>query len=316
MTHAARSPSLDECALGELIDSLPLLGDAKGLRERAVGDGFLFFRGLLPRTDVMALRKDLLTVVERHGWRQPGQDDLGGALDLEAINRVPEGEMRMDIGVSALAYDDVQRLEALHAFPHHPRLMDLYRGIFGEKVLLHPRHIVRMVTGHRSMSPTPPHQDFPLIQGTANTWTCWIPVGDCPREMGGLAVLRRSHRNGCLPIQAAAGAGGMAVQLCPGEADWVSTDYAAGDVLTFPSHTVHRALRSRRPGDIRLSLDVRYQPASESIEEKSLLPHCGLTWEDIYKGWKSDAHKYYWRGFEPRLSPWDSSLHQPGRRIC
>lgn len=85
--------------------------------------------------------------------------------------------------------------------------MALYRTLFGKEVLVHARHIGRMITAHPSVFPTPPHQDFPLIQGSSNTWTCWFPVGDCPVEMGGLTVMRGSHHYGYLPIQPAKGAG-------------------------------------------------------------------------------------------------------------
>lgn len=297
-------------------DSTPLLRDPPALRARARDEGLLFFRHFLPRDEVLAVRADMLGVVERHGWRQPGEGAMGGRIDLAALNGVPDEAMRGDIGVSAAAYDDTQKLESVHRLPHHPQLLALYRLLFEREVLVHPRHIARMITGHRVVSPTPPHQDFPLIQGTANTWTCWIPLGDCPRAMGGLSVLRGSHRRGYLPIQPARGAGGIAVPLCPGDTDWVEGDYDAGDIITFSSHTLHKALRCEDRELIRLSLDVRFQPVDEPVEEKSLLPHCDLGWEEIYAGWRSEELKYYWRKIPLKLSPWNDAYMQPSRRIC
>jgi hypothetical protein len=298
------------------VDSTLLLGDNAALHARAEADGFLFFKHFLPAEDIFELRAQLLGVVGRHGWRQPDQGRLDGRIDLDAINRIPDADMREDIGVSSAAYDDVQRLELLHRLPHHPRLLAFYRSFFDREALVHPRHIARMVTGHRAIVPTPPHQDFPLIQGTANTWTCWIPLGDCPRALGGLTILRGSHRHGYIPIQTSKGAGGIAAQLCPSETEWAEGDYEAGDIITFPSHTVHKALRCQDKEMIRLSLDVRYQSVDEPIEEKSLRPHCGLTWEEIYAGWQSQDLQYYWRNKQPRLTPWDDRYMQPGRRIC
>ena len=303
-------------ALLAFTDSTPLLGNAKALLDRGEKDGYLFFRRLIPRDVVLDLRAALLRVVDRHRWRKPGQDAWGGQIDVEAIHRVAAEDMRLDIGVSRAAYHDVQRLEAVHTYPHHPRLIQLYRTLFAEEVLVHPRHIVRMITGHRDMTPTPPHQDFPLIQGTDRTWTCWMPVGDCPRTMGGLTVLTGSHKEGYLPVRHAKGAGGVGAQLCPNETAWATTDYEAGDVLTFPSFTVHRALPCQDRSQIRLSMDVRYQPASEPIENKSLLPHADLSWEEIYTGWQRKDLKYYWRNANAPISDWDDTLLQPGRRIC
>ncbi len=298
------------------LDSSALLGDAKALRARAQEDGYLFLRGLLPEPEVLQVRADELAVVEKYGWRQSGQDSLGGWINTAALYQVPEAEMRADIGVSTAAYHDVQKLESMHRLPHHPRLLELYRALFGGEVLVHPRHIARMITSHPCMTPTPPHQDFPLIQGTKNTWTAWFPLGACPRRLGALMVCRRSHRIGYIPVVTAKGAGGIAAQLCPYEQDWVAGDFAAGDVLTFPSLTVHRALPCRCQEQIRLSLDVRYQPLAEEVEFKSLLPHCTLSWDEIYAGWRRDDLKYYWRRLPLKISPWDETLLQPKRRIC
>lgn len=300
-----------------LVDSMPLLHDGDALRQRGIADGCLFFKQLLPADDVMRVRADLLGVVGRHGWRKANQDPMGGAIDLDRLNRVPDDEMRTDIGVSLAAYRDAQRLESVHRLPHHPNLLSLYRALFDRDVLVHARHIVRMVTGHRAIHPTPPHQDFPLIQGTSNTWTCWFPIGHCPRTLGGLTVLRGSHRLGVVPVVSAKGAGGIATQLCPGETDWLEADFAAGDVLTFPSYTIHKALRCQQKDQIRLSFDVRYQPIDEVVEPMSLRPHVDLEWDEIYANWASDELKYYWRSLPLRLSTFDDNLLQPGaRRIC
>ncbi|MDB6167527.1 MAG: Phytanoyl-CoA dioxygenase [Verrucomicrobia bacterium] len=301
----------------EFVDSTPLLGDPPALRARAQEEGYLFFKRRLPAEEILPLRAEMLAVVDKYGWRQPGQDALGGLIDYDAINAVPETDMhRTDVGVTADAYHDVQKLERFHRLPHHPRLLEIYRTLFGREVLVHPRHIARMITPHTCMVPTPPHQDFPYIQGTTNTWTCWFPVGDCPKSLGGLTVLRASHRQGYLPVQPAKGAGGFAVPLCPNETEWAEGDYEIGDVLTFPCHTIHKALRCQFKDRIRLSLDVRYQPVDEPVENRSLNPHCPLTWDQIYEGWKNDDLKYYWRSLPLQMSDWDDGFLQPKRRIC
>lgn len=300
------------------VDSTPLLqsGDFVQLKQRASEDGHLFFKGLLPPQELNKVRLDMLAIVEQYGWRQSDQDSNGGRINLESLNQVPDEEMRSDIGVSREAYHDVQRLHSFHKIPHHPNLMALYQGLFENDVFVHPRHIARMITAHRVVSPTPPHQDFPLIQGSTNTWTCWFPIGDCSREQGGLTVLQGSHQEGYIPIQLESGAGGIAVQLCQNEEVWVEGDYEIGDVLTFPCYTVHKALPSQYQDLIRLSIDARYQSISEPIEHKSLKPHCNLTWEEIYANWSEDNLKYYWQESSLNLSPWDDTLLQPARRIC
>jgi ectoine hydroxylase-related dioxygenase (phytanoyl-CoA dioxygenase family) len=241
---------------------------------------------------------------------------MDGIIDEEAINRVPTEEMRTDIGVSNEAYRAVQKLELFHTLPHHPKLLSLYRMLFGKEVLPHARHIARMITCHRGVFPTPPHQDFIHIQGTPQTWTCWFPLGNCPREMGSLTALRGSHRKGVVAVTPANGAGGLAAILCPNEIDWVEGDFEAGDILTFTSCTVHRALRSRHRDRIRLSCDLRYQALDEEIHEASLKPHGDYAWEELYAGWKNHDVQYYWKKHPLRMATWDPSLHWQRERIC
>jgi hypothetical protein len=308
-TAPAASPSL-------FVDSTPLLNDPAALRERGYREGYLFFKRLLPPEPLIELRRQMLTICAERGWMAPGHDLMEGVIDVEALNRVPLEEMRTDVGVSAEAYLAVQKLELFHTLPHHPKLLALYRALFGKEVLPHPRHIARMITSHRGVAPTPPHQDFIHIQGTPDVWTCWFPLADCPREMGGLTVLRGSHRNGVVAVKPEAGAGGLASMLCPHEIDWVEGDYELGDILTFPSYTVHKALKSRHPERIRLSCDVRFQAADEDIHEASLKPHVPAAWDELYAGWKNPAVQYYWQKHELSLSAWNPQIHWQTERIC
>ncbi len=301
----------------QLLDSTEILDNGDALRARAAEEGYLFFKSLVPAEDVLAVRADVLKVVDRHGWLQPEQDELGGVLQREAYAAIPESDMRVDIGVTTAMYNDVQKVESMHRLPHHPNILAFFERLFDRQVLVHARHIARMVTAHPAMVPTPVHQDFPFIQGTLRTWTAWIPLGDCPRTMGGLTVLRASHTLGYVPVQAAQGAGGLSAQLCPTDpTDWAEIDYQVGDVLVFPCFTIHRALPAEIKDQIRLSLDVRYQPVDEVIEARSLQPHCKLTWEEIYAGWQRDDLKYYWRHLPLDFQGWDDSFVQPQRRIC
>lgn len=297
-------------------DATPLLDDPSALRNRAARDGYLFFKHLLPAEPLLELRRQMLEVCSQRGWLAPNHALMEGMIDVEALNRVPEEEMRTDIGVPHEAYRAVQKLELFHTIPHHPKLLSLYQSLFGKEAIPHPRHIARMITPHRSIFPTPPHQDFIHIQGTPHTWTCWFPLGNCPRAMGSLTVLRGSHHKGVVSVAPAKGAGGLAALLCPNEIDWVEGDFELGDILTFSSYTVHRALRSQHRDRIRLSCDIRYQALDEAIHEASLKPHGDYTWEELYEGWKSPAVQYYWQKHNFQMSVWDPSILWQKERIC
>ena len=50
---------------------------------------------------------------------------------------------------------------------------------------------------------------------------------------------------------------------------WLTTDFKAGDLLLFTMHTMHCSLDNNSPDNrIRLSVDTRYQPADEPVDER------------------------------------------------
>ncbi len=312
MTVTEASPKL-------FIDSKPLLEakDFKSLWKRVEKEGYLFFKQLLPREPVLELRKDILSVLDAFGWLAEGPNGEDNWIDKQAIDEVPYERMRYGIGISDQAYEAVNKLERFHRLPHHPNLLEMYRGLFADEVLVHARHIARITTPHKDVVPTPLHQDYPLIQGSRRFWTLWTPLGDCPREMGSLTVLHNSQDFDVIPIEKVKGAGEVRAQLCPGEDTWVEGDFEAGDVLTFPCTMVHKALPSEEPRRARLSLDLRYQPLSDVVEKRSLEPHAyNLSWEEIYENWEEDDLKYYWERLPIQLAPWDDRYLQPKKRIC
>lgn len=302
----------------ELVDSTALLGDPAALLERAADDGYLFFRGLLDRDKVLDLRRQMMAVVADHGWLIEGTDPMDGIADTAAFDRVPTVEAGFcGTGVPLAAYQDIYRIQDFHGIGHDPALMSLYDGLLGGNVLRQALSIARVMVPGKEFVPTPPHQDFIHIQGTKNVWTSWFPVGDCPRELGALAVLVGSHADGLLTYHAAQGAGELEAYICDSGHAWGTTDFRAGDVLTFTSLTVHRGMPNLAGERVRLSLDLRYQRADEPITEGSLTPHCDiLDWDEVYEGWTDESLQYYWRDRGVQLTPWSQDVQWQKHKIC
>ena len=206
-------------------------------------------------------------------------------------------------------YKTMYGLQELHALQLRPEVIGLFERMFGEPVLTHPRLIFAQRLSRPcelqhpaapGLSPHPGHnRDFQPV-GTASA--------DCPVEMGGLTVAESSHRDGVRAFKVSSGAGGMEV-MDPLAGRWRASDVAAGDALIFHSMTVHKALPNRS-ARIRQSIDGRYQRASEPIVADGLGPYAGMgTWEDIYAGWASAAHQYYWRTLKPRIVAYDTKYY-------
>lgn len=282
-----------------LRDSSPILEDTEALRARAEKEGYLYLRGLLPRDEVDAVRRDFVAILSRHGWLDPdtNPDDLISTQPA-CIEGMPEFWP---------VFDDFQRLESFHALAHQRPLLEVLERLFGEPVLVHPRNIGRIM--FPSTPPTPPHQDYIHIQGTPEVWTAWIPLMDVPVELGGIAVLVGTHRQGIYPVQRMPGAGGVGIDTARFYAEWATDDYNMGDVLLFHSETIHRSLTNITGNRIRLSVDYRYQGVSQPIAEGSLLPHFQrFGWDFVYKDWKSTRYQYYWRKWDLNIVPFDRNV--------
>jgi hypothetical protein len=205
-------------------------------------------------------------------------------------------------------YHQMYRLESLHRSGHWPEVLAVMEQVIGGEVLPHPQKIARLWFPQYIEHTTPMHQDFVHFQGSFATYTCWVPVGDCPIELGGLAVLERSHEIGKVrEHHFSLGAGGLAVDEGELEGTWLSTDYAVGDALIFPSLTVHQALPNYTENRLRISLDNRYQSPNIPIAQHMLEPHLqgisGFTWEECYGEWESDELQYYWRELDLEVVP-------------
>lgn len=296
----AAEPQID----GKLKVSNPLLGREGALRERLAGEGYLFFRGLLPESDLLDLRRNICEVLRERGWIRGGEELLDARVATLPHREGEPGFLE--------TLQSAMKLESLHRLAHHPALLDLMRQALGPSAFPHPLSILRMVFPQAPELSTPPHQDYPNNQGTPNLTAAWIPLGDCPTSAGSIAVLEGSNRFGLLPLDFHLGPGNRAAVLDErlAECRWLAADMRLGDVLLFPALTVHRALHNLDPKRLRLSVDFRYQLEGEALTPTCLEPHFGcLDWSEIYAGWESREFQYYWRDKDYELVPWQEDMH-------
>ena len=281
-----------------------LLGDAGALRARFEEDGYLLLRNIIPVELLGELRDQITRIICDLGWIKGGEE----RLEAKAISRPRrEGQPKF-----FKAHDQIIKLEALHGLAHEPQLMNVMRKALGDTAFPHPLCITRLVFPDSPELATPPHQDYPNNQGTPNLTAAWIPLGDCSIEDGSLAFLEGSHKFGVLPLQFHLGAGNRRATLNEEvlACRWVAADFKAGDIVLFPSLTVHKAMENCNLERMRLSVDFRYQLEGEALTEGCLKPHFErVSWEDIYRDWASTEHQYYWREKDYVEVPWNPALH-------
>jgi hypothetical protein len=240
-----------------LEDSVPLMGNPVRLRERASQDGFIFFRGLVPDDVVLALRRTVLDYASRVGWLDPdacigeGRAKTGKRIgyyeDPEWVNlqvHVQNREEMWALGDSVAIHSALNIMENRSSY-----------------LCLSTANTCRVFSPHPDMA-TQPHQDAHYLRMIADFWTAWMPLGDCPRELGPLALLAGSHHGG-LREHSGQGIvdGGVTV---PNDSVWSTTDFRCGDVVLFRPHTLHCSLPNHSGDRLRLSADFRYGFWSES----------------------------------------------------
>ena len=267
--------------------------DPEQLRSHAAENGYLYFRELLSVDDVLAVRREVLQVAERHNLLREDIDlnegirKEGVYIDLEYDKPTPPALQRF--------YNDILSLRLFNAFPHHPRVMGLLESLLGERTFVHPRHICHILFPGRFEHTTEPHQDFHPVRGTRNTWTVWIPLGDCDSELGGVAIACASHQRGYLDNERV-----ISGELIEDDTLWHWNPFRCGDVLIFNSLTIHQGRDNATADRIRLSTSARYQTIREPVDAAALRPHWGWAdWEELYADWdEDDPLKYYWQSLD------------------
>jgi len=242
--------------------------DKEALWERLRRDGYLYLPNQLDADLVNGFREYYFTTMAETGIIKPGTNPADGiGATTQADRETVHGVLFGDI-VPGKRYEELTT---------HPDVKGWFHWFFGEDVHLHKRKIIRhLMPGETGIgTATQAHYDLVYLrEGSERVLSMWIPLGDCPPEMGGLTYLEGSHQ-WALADERERGNRRPAASITadlPGlaekhDARWLLADFAAGDVVVHSSYVVHASTDNVDPlGRIRLSTDIRYQRASEPID--------------------------------------------------
>jgi hypothetical protein len=240
------------------------LDKVAALHERMAQDGYLLLRGLIDRGKVLKARKTVLKFLEEHNALVPDTPLLEGVMGRSPKMMGRKGIQHHPDVLAVLEGDELFRF--FERFFSAPAITFKYKWL--------------RAVGNEEY--TGAHMDFVYMgRGSGNLHTTWIPLGDIPMEQGTLVMCAGSHRldsfariretYGTMDVDRDRIEGWFSKdpleisEKCGG--NWVSGDFRAGDVMIFGMHTMH-ASTTNLTNRFRLSCDVRFQPASDPMDER------------------------------------------------
>ncbi len=271
MTHCeSQGQPVPEALFGRFRDSSALFPDSAALQARLAADGYLFLRGLLDMEAVMAARGEVFARLAAVGEvREPAVD---GIFTGRSLRRERAG----DLGAFWRSVSEGPRLRAV---THGPRIREIVECILGTPARPQDYIFLRPAPPGRA---TGPHCDYPFFtRATESVVTVWTALGDVPLCDGPVAVIEGSHRFEDLATatrgfdvardrgrRATRPESHIAFARARG-ARLLSADFGAGDILVFGMLTWHGSLDNCSAANrIRLSSDVRFQPAAAPLDPR------------------------------------------------
>lgn len=262
---------------GPMVPMMAGLEDEQLLSDVLEVEGYLYLPGILDSSDVLAARQEVFGNLAEVGEIQsPVMEGIQTGCSSRA-------EQHDDLG---LFWSQVSNGRRLRTVTHGETLARIMEAILRQPARPHDLMYLRPMAPGKATSL---HYDLPFFAGfSSSILTAWIPLGDVAVEEGPLVVVEHSHNFSDLldPIQQHDYQGDRSnetiqqaaynseMQLHPVDlaqergVRLLSGDFAAGDLVVFCMQLMHGSLDNDSPkGRVRLSCDVRYQPAADSSED-------------------------------------------------
>jgi len=292
--------------LGPLVEYSGDVADGPAIRRQMEEEGYVFLRDVLVRDEVLAAREEVFRRLEQVGEVEP-----------PAIEGIATGKSRRRDVVADLNdfWKSVSEGPALRQITHGQGVHKVLELVLGEPARAHDLMYLRPTVVGKSTSL---HYDFPFFaRRSFRIHTAWIPFGDIGLVDGPLVVVEGSNRFSDLidpvrnhdyqadysndSIQHAAFGIPNATDLIEftrqRETRLLSAEFRAGDLFVFGGFTLHGSLDNCSPlGRVRLSCDVRYQPASDPFDDER---YFGSTPTGSIGGGYGDM-----KGAKPLTEPW------------
>jgi len=265
----AQGCSVPDSILGELLDSSSLVDQPTELRARLASDGYVLLRGAVDPEVILAARKEVFGRLAEVGEiAQPVEHGIATGVSH-----------RDSVGDLGEFWRSVCQGPALRQATHGSGMQHVMTVLLGESATAHDYLFLR--PGRPGLS-THLHYDLPFFaRGSDRILTSWLALGDIPISDGPLMVVEGSNQFEDLiqPIRAIDydSTDTPTVQVLDSTVEFtrsrktrlLTTNFSPGDVVIFDMVTMHGTLDNHSAiGRVRLSCDVRWQPAADPIDPR------------------------------------------------
>ena len=260
--------------VGPLIETVFNPSQPETMRQRLARDGYLFFRDVLPVSEILSARAEVFERLAEVGEVQ---------LPVSTGTYTGSSRRRALFPDLGSFWQSVSEGPALRLASHGPHVTHVVSTVLAEPAHAHDYLFLRPAVPGRS---THLHYDHPFFaRGSNRIHTAWTPLGNIPLDQGPLMIVEGSNQFQDLISQAQAvdykSSSTPLVQLMEDPAELarrrscrlLTADFRAGDLVLFSMTLLHGSLDNQSAEDhIRLSCDVRWQPCADPIDDRYLGP--------------------------------------------
>jgi ectoine hydroxylase-related dioxygenase (phytanoyl-CoA dioxygenase family) len=275
MTNAiVQGTPVPDDILGPLRDSSDVVDDGNALRERLDHDDYLFLRGVVDRNAILAARDEVFA-------RLMEVDEITAPASEGIATGTSRRKELVDLGEFWQSVSEGPRLRHVS---HGTQVADVMSRVFDEPSRPHDYMFLRPGVVGRS---THLHFDLPFFsRGSQRIHTVWLALNEIPLDLGPLAVVEGSHRFDDLiePVRQVdyESSNTPYVQMLDDTVEFarergsrlLTAAFAPGDIVIFTMTLMHGTLDNHSSENrVRLSCDVRWQPAADDLDPRYTAPN-------------------------------------------
>jgi phytanoyl-CoA hydroxylase len=251
-------------------------------------DGYLVVEDVIPQDICGAIVSECEEIVERLVLHNVADTTTASAVlqsswpnSLVSLSRITRQDYSQYFDISLPT--DINRITgdtpintspSVFAVLVNKRLLDVVEDIVGHEISCNPTQHLRIKlpedvlppASNALISQVPWHQDNGVLLDEAdssNITTVWVPITEATAANGCLQVRPCSKQTELIQHCPRPEGHSIPDALLEDLRNAVTLEMLPGSILLMHQRTVHRSLRNTTKDNVRISLDLRYQPTGE-----------------------------------------------------